>query len=279
MGVVQASRFLRLTSPYMQGPDIIAVQRRLIVLGYFTGHSDGVYSPATEQAVMNFQQASGIRADGIVGPETWTAIGIGEVQWGGGRYRIAIDTQRHLLALSDSGQLIRSYPVATGKPTTPTPVGDLLVIEKTTNPGPAFGPRWMRLSVPNGGYAIHGTDVPSSIGQSVSHGCVRMYSADIIDLYSIVPLGTLVSITGVVMTSRILSKGVTPGQDVAQVQHMLRVLGHYTGVVDGIYGSRTRAAVRSFQAANQLVADGVVGPNTAVTLQSRYDIALGDVQP
>lgn len=277
--MVQASRFLRLASPYMQGPDIVAVQRRLIALAYFTGNFDGVYGPETEQAVLNFQRTSGIRADGIVGPETWIALGIGEVQWGGGRYRIAVDTQRNLLTLSESGHLIRSYLVATGKPTTPTPVGDWLIIEKSINPGPAFGPRWLRLSVPNGGYAIHGTDDPASIGQSVSHGCIRMYSADVIELYSLVPLGTMVSITGVVVTTRILSKGVTPGQDVAQVQQMLQVLGYYRRGVDGIYGSRTRAAVRSFQAAAQLTVDGIVGPVTAVTLQAHYDIALGDVQP
>jgi hypothetical protein len=44
------------------------------------------------------------------------------------------------------------------------------------------------------GYAIHGTNVPSSIGQSVSHGCVRMLNEDIAHLYEIVPVGTPVYI-------------------------------------------------------------------------------------
>jgi lipoprotein-anchoring transpeptidase ErfK/SrfK len=44
------------------------------------------------------------------------------------------------------------------------------------------------------GYAIHGTNVPSSIGQSVSHGCVRLLNEDIAHLYSIVPVGTPVYI-------------------------------------------------------------------------------------
>ena len=44
------------------------------------------------------------------------------------------------------------------------------------------------------GYAIHGTNVPSSIGQSVSHGCVRLLNADIAHLYDIVPIGTPVYI-------------------------------------------------------------------------------------
>jgi hypothetical protein len=44
------------------------------------------------------------------------------------------------------------------------------------------------------GYAIHGTNVPQSIGQSVSHGCVRLLNEDIAHLYQIVPVGTPVYI-------------------------------------------------------------------------------------
>lgn len=44
------------------------------------------------------------------------------------------------------------------------------------------------------GYSIHGTNVPSSIGQSVSHGCVRLLNEDIAHLYQIVPVGTPVYI-------------------------------------------------------------------------------------
>jgi hypothetical protein len=44
------------------------------------------------------------------------------------------------------------------------------------------------------GYGIHGTDHPESIGQSVSHGCVRMRNEDIEKLYPMVPIGTPVYI-------------------------------------------------------------------------------------
>lgn len=44
------------------------------------------------------------------------------------------------------------------------------------------------------GYALHGTDVPTSIGQSVSHGCVRLRNEDIETLYRIVQIGTPVYI-------------------------------------------------------------------------------------
>ena len=44
------------------------------------------------------------------------------------------------------------------------------------------------------GYALHGTNNPASIGQSVSHGCVRLLNEDIAHLYQIVPTGTPVYI-------------------------------------------------------------------------------------
>jgi lipoprotein-anchoring transpeptidase ErfK/SrfK len=48
----------------------------------------------------------------------------------------------------------------------------------------------------NGGeYAIHGTNAPGTIGGFVSHGCIRMFNADIMDLYSRVSVGTRVVVT------------------------------------------------------------------------------------
>ena len=46
------------------------------------------------------------------------------------------------------------------------------------------------LGLDRGNYAIHGTSDPSSIGRFVSHGCIRMFNEDIIDLYNRVPVGT-----------------------------------------------------------------------------------------
>ena len=44
------------------------------------------------------------------------------------------------------------------------------------------------------GYALHGTNNPASIGQSVSHGCIRLRNEDIAQLYEMVPVGTPVFI-------------------------------------------------------------------------------------
>jgi lipoprotein-anchoring transpeptidase ErfK/SrfK len=46
------------------------------------------------------------------------------------------------------------------------------------------------MTLHGGEYAIHGTNQPSSIGGFVSYGCIRMYNADVLDLYNRVGLGT-----------------------------------------------------------------------------------------
>jgi lipoprotein-anchoring transpeptidase ErfK/SrfK len=51
------------------------------------------------------------------------------------------------------------------------------------------------MGLDRGNYAIHGTNDPSSIGGYVSHGCIRMHNADILDLYARAPIGTNVYVT------------------------------------------------------------------------------------
>jgi len=69
------ARTLRLTSPYMRGTDIFNLQFALFDLKFFYQKIDGIYGPATAGAVKNYQQARGLTADGIVGPQTWTNLG------------------------------------------------------------------------------------------------------------------------------------------------------------------------------------------------------------
>jgi lipoprotein-anchoring transpeptidase ErfK/SrfK len=51
------------------------------------------------------------------------------------------------------------------------------------------------MTLSGGDYAIHGTNAPGTIGGFVSHGCIRMYNEDIMDLYSRVGVGTPVVVT------------------------------------------------------------------------------------
>jgi len=52
------------------------------------------------------------------------------------------------------------------------------------------------------------------------------------------------------------------GSAVREIQTRLKNWGYYNGEVDGIYGSRTTAAVKQFQKNNGLAADGIAGPQT-----------------
>ena len=59
-----------------------------------------------------------------------------------------------------------------------------------------------------------------------------------------------------------LSKYGSRGSEVIKIQEKLKRWGYYTGNVDGIYGSQTTAAVKSFQRKNGLTVDGIAGKNT-----------------
>ncbi len=80
-------------------------------------------------------------------------------------------------------------------------------------------------------------------------------------------------------TTEAVSAALTTNQ-VKTVQQKLKNWGYYSGSVDGVYGPKTKAAVKQFQKNNGLVADGIVGSKTAAALgmslksQSNNDLYL-----
>ncbi|HEX3000647.1 MAG TPA: spore cortex-lytic enzyme [Armatimonadota bacterium] len=59
-----------------QGNEVTEIQNKLNELGYNVGTADGVFGAKTAQAVKQFQRDKGIKADGIVGPQTLKALGL-----------------------------------------------------------------------------------------------------------------------------------------------------------------------------------------------------------
>lgn len=177
---------------------------------------------------------------------------------------IEINTSQRILGLRLDSALYQVYPVAVGKPSTPTPPGNWRIRTKMKNPGGALGTRWMGLDVPWGNYGIHGTNNPSSIGHAVSNGCVRMYNHDVEEVFDLVDIGTPVRIFSLQPspdTPLYPSRGST-GPRVAELQRRLARIGLYGGEIDGIFGPLTEEAVVRFQIANGLNPDGIAGPET-----------------
>ena len=65
------------------------------------------------------------------------------------------------------------------------------------------------------------------------------------------------------------------GQEVRNIQKRLKELGYYTGSVDGDFGTATDKAVKAFQKANGLTADGKIGPKTMEALNSSKAVRAG----
>lgn len=120
---------------------------------------------------------------------------------------IVVSLEDRKLALVEDGKVVKVYPVAVGKPSTPSPEGSFTIERRVMNPtyshdgrivppGPRnpVGTRWMGLSIH--GYGIHGTNEPHSIGKAASHGCIRMAKADLEELYPLVKVGDTVELIG-----------------------------------------------------------------------------------
>jgi len=62
------------------GPDVTALQQKLKDLGFDPNGVDGNFGPGAKAAVIAFQQSTGLQADGIAGPATLAALGLGDGQ-------------------------------------------------------------------------------------------------------------------------------------------------------------------------------------------------------
>jgi L,D-transpeptidase ErfK/SrfK len=119
-------------------------------------------------------------------------------------------------------QVVRTYPISTGKMDWKTPIGVTRIVSKQERPnwyppqsvreahiargepplppvvppGPdnPLGEHAMRLAIPSGAYLIHGTNRPAGVGMQVTSGCIRLFPEDIAELYGLVPVNTKVNL-------------------------------------------------------------------------------------
>ena len=230
------TRILKVTSPLMQGDDVKAVQNKLNSLGYNCGTADGYYGNATKSAVISFQSAKGLTADGEVGLATWNAL------------------------FSSSSNSTGSSYTRLLKVTSPLMYGeDIKAVQNKLN---------------SLGYNCGTAD--GYYGNATKNAVISFQSAKGIDTDGVVGPTTwkllFNSSSNGSDYSRIL-KVTSPlmyGDDVKAVQNKLNSLGYNCGTADGYYGNATRSAVISFQSAKGLTADGEVGPATWNALFNSY---------
>lgn len=267
----EKSRKIWLKEPAFVGTDIVELQERLKELGFYRGVIDGIYDEEMEYAVKEFQIDNGLKPDGIVQEHLWIRLGDKDVSISNkqttkapqGQVRIIIDTFNLKLVVLDNNEPFKVYPVAIGRSSTPTPIGNFKVVHKAVNWGTGFGTRWLGLNVPWGKYGIHGTNKPWSIGRMASHGCIRMQNRDVEELYPWIKQNTEVIIVGnpfgrLSYNKRTLFRGAR-GSDVVAVQEKLIFLGYLEGKADGIFGYGTEKAVKEFQKVNKLKVTGQIG--------------------
>ena len=181
--------------------------------------------------------------------------------------KIIISVPEHKLYLYQNDKLLHTYPVAVGKPATPSPRGDFVVTQKAIW-GDGFGTRWIRFSAPWGIYGIHGTNKPWTVGTVASHGCFRMYNRDVEQLYPLISLGTPVIIKGLTPYTSIRRELATGniGQDVVELQRLLKLAKVYPGPLNGIFSPEVKKSVETFQIMMQLPVTGVASLETTQKL-------------
>lgn len=230
-----------------EGPAVKTVQGILRDLKFYTDDVEGRFGYATTQAVRAFQQAYGLKVDGVVGPLTWAALlGAGEVPG-----------------------------VPTPKPTAQPPL-------RLTSGSTGEAVKQVQQQLKNLNY--YNGKVDGLYGYGTLQAVRAFQKANKLSVDGVVGPATWAKLfgTGPIGITTLPPPLVIPtpepgpakpapvrvqwldkGEIVGQVQQRLIALGYLnTNVVDYIYGFATYEAVRAFQKVNGLNNDGIVGPLT-----------------
>lgn len=126
--------------------------------------------------------------------------------------RLEISLSQRQVKLYKGEKVLKSYPIAVGRPGWETPKGTYQVRQMFKDPTWVH-PLQKGIVIPGGdpenplgrfwiGFwtdgknwiGFHGTPNPKSVGTAASHGCIRMYNKDIEELFQQVNLGTVVTV-------------------------------------------------------------------------------------
>ena len=194
-----------LLAPGATGPAVVALQQRLLALGYWLDAANGTYGLTTTQAVYAFQKLANLPRTGIVDIGTSQALSRAQrpkpASTSG--YGAEVDKEHQVVIIENNGVTLWVINTSTGSGipyvldgvqyTAQTPVGHFHVISAIdgldTSP---LGTLWRPRFFTGTGIAFHGS--PSIPPFPASHGCVRMTNAaiDFIWANNVLPIGTAV---------------------------------------------------------------------------------------
>ena len=221
------------------GTDVRKLQARLTELGYYAGGVDGVYGESTQSAVKTFQRANNLSADGQAGEAT----------------------QKKLYSSSAKSN---SRPVTTANPNATRS----LSIGMEGNDVFSAQERLVKLGYLTGvADGVFGAETQSAVlafqkrNNLTQDGVVGASTLKKLNSSSAKSAGAAATATPSPGTYAALREG-DSGTLVFDLQERLYELGYYSGRIDGRFGAGTTTAVKAFQAANGLTADGIAGQAT-----------------
>jgi peptidoglycan hydrolase-like protein with peptidoglycan-binding domain len=173
--------------PGAQGASVRALQH-LLEAKKFAVSTTGNYDPRTGRGVLGYQKLVGLPRTSIADRHTMR-----DLVAGNGTFKIRFPRQgkhveanlsKQLIALINHRRIVKLYPVSSGKPSTPTVLGQFHVYMKSpgyNSEGMYFSSYFIR------GYAIHGYDPSPAF--AASHGCLRTWIPDAIAIYNWLSVG------------------------------------------------------------------------------------------
>lgn len=231
------------------GENVRTIQRRLKDLKFYNGSVDGDFGEGTEEAVKRFQRQYGLDVDGKVGAAT-------------------LDALRNARATAKPAYL----PVTPTPRPTATPAFSQNTYLRKGNSGSDV--RKMQERLISLGYLAG--EATSRFDEATEAGVIAFQKRNcsywdgvagpdtLKALYSSSARSTSTAAAVIGVSLKVGSEG----SAVRYLQTKLKSLGYYTGSADGSYGSGTEAAVKAFQKANGLKADGKAGTDTINMLYS-----------
>ena len=248
-----------------EGSDAKAVQQRLKDLGYYKGRIDGKFGRTSVNALKKFQEANGLKADGIAGKDTYAAlfsfeaVGIGgtptpaaeETATPGPDAVTTAETSGNTgtLRKGDGGDAVALLQEELIRLGYLSGSADGNYGEKTAAAVKAF-------------QKANGLQVDGSAGPETLN---RIYSSEAAAAPTAKPTATPAAPAAA--ATETLRRG-DSGSAVKNLQSRLKELGYLSGSADGIYGVQTFKAVVAFQKANSLSADGIAGKATQSAMNS-----------